>query len=203
MNAVLDYRETTRGSFKAWGIGFSYNYNKDQHSLTVLHKETERLLTKIKLDRRLSQAPLPYVEMLEKASQISALMVSNNRTVDLSKTIELQHMRPLLKNVARLSRYAFDLEYQYLSRFCRVFCKEFDIESLKIKQFSSNEIEDTFFIARMQTKNGNGISVRACTMTGIMAAMSDRTLRDLITMEFGHRYENSAQNLLNASSKFA
>ena len=110
---------------------------------------------------------------------------------------------PLLHNVAGISRHAFDLQNLRLHRFCVAFQQEYDLKRLKIKKFVSGNQENTFFIARMQTKNDNGICVRGCTMTGIMAAMSDRTLRDLITMEFGHRFENSAQNLLNASSKFS
>lgn len=191
------------GSFRVSGAGFSYNYNKDRQALSVFHKDTERLLTKFEFDYALAREPLPYIELLEKASQINALMMSNNRTIDLSQTMALQHVAPLLHNVAGISRHAFDLQNLRLRRFCIAFQQEYDLKSFKIKKFVSGDQENTFFIARMQTKNDNGICVRGCTMTGIMAAMSDRTLRDLITMEFGHRFENSAQNLLNASSKFS
>ena len=200
---MLDTRDVKRGSFEAWGKGFHYSYNNDRKTINILHKDTERLLSKIKLDDHLSTEPLAYAEILEKASQISALMVSNNQSVVLSSITNLQQLRPLLNNVARLSRHAFDLKYNHLSRFCRAFATEYDIQRLKIKRFSSDGIEDAFFIARLQTKTGNGISVRACTMTGIMAAMSDKTLKDLITMEFGHRRDQSLQKLINVSSKFA
>lgn len=200
---MFDYREMSNGSFRVLGTGFRYDYNNSKRALTVIHKDSERPLTKFKLDQALSREPLPYITLLEKATQINALMMSNNQTIDLSKTMELQHMRPLLKGVAGLSRHAFDLQNLHLGRFCRTFADEYDLKCVKIKKFISGDQENTFFIARMQTKNDNGICVRGCTMTGIMAAMSDRTLRDLITMEFGHRFENSAQNLLNASSKLS
>lgn len=200
---MFDYREMSDGSFDVLGTGFSYNYNNNKNALTVFHKDTERLLTTLEFDRALSREPLSYVTLLEKASQINALMMSNNQTIDLSQTMELQHMHPLLNSVAEISRHAFDLHNLHLGRFCRAFTNKYDLKCIKIKKFVSGNQENTFFIARMHTKNDNGITVRGCTMTGIMAAMSDRTLRDLITMEFGHRFENSAQNLLNASSKFS
>ena len=204
MNVVLDYRETTHGSFKAWGSEFRYDYNKNKSALDILHQDTEGLLARLKLDQDVSSNALSYVQLVEKASQINALMFSNNATVKLMDTMRLERLQPIIKNIVKLSRHAYDLQTLNLDRFCHFFADEFDLQSVKIKKFTSrNENNSAFFIARMLTHHDNGISVRACTMTGIMAAMSDRTLRDLITMEFGHRFKGSAHNLLNASSKLS
>lgn len=200
---MLDYRETTHGSFKAWGSGFRYDYNNEQKALNVLHQDTERLLARFNFDRFLSKSPLAYTELLNKTAQINALMVSNNQTINLSETMPLPHLSSVLSSIGGLSRHAFDLKQMHIRRFCLRFAMEFDLHSVKIKFFQPNDIENAFFIARLQTQHGNGISVRACSMTGIMAAMSDKTLRDLITMEFGHRFERSAQSLLNVSSKLS
>ena len=198
---MLHSRETTHGSFKVWGTGFRYDYNNDKSALTVFHQDTERLLAQFKFDKLLSKEPKTFISMLEKASQINALMVSNNRTVNLAETIDLRHLSPIIHSIGGLSRHAFDLHSLALERFCQAFAAEFNLKQVKIKPFKSRNNTNAFFIARLQTHHDNSINVRACTMTGIMAAMSDRTLRDLMTMEFGHRFEGSAHNLLNASSK--
>jgi len=191
----------TQGSFEAWGSGFRYNYNDKKQALTVFHTNTERLLARFNFDQMLSKQPMAYVGFLEKASQINALMMSNNNTINLAETMELQHISPILRSIGSTSRHAFDLQNMLLNRFCTAFAKEFDLKSVKIKLFHPEYEESAFFIARIQTHHGNGFSTRACSLAGITSAMSDRTLRDLITMEFGHRFEASATNLLNASSR--
>lgn len=203
MKTVLRHRETTQGSFEAWGTGFRYNYNNKKRALTVFHRNSERLLAQFKLDRLLSKHPLAYVELLEKACQINALMVSNNATVNLADTMELRYISPIIHSVGDLSRHAFDLQSLSLKRFGEMFSEEFDLKSVKIKLFEPKDDTPAFFIARMQTHHENGFCVRSCSLPGLMAAMSDRTVRDLITMEFGHRFEGSAHNLLNASSKLS
>ena len=203
MDDMFDDRELSNESFDVSGVGFHYNYNNKNKELSVTDIDTERLLTQWHLDDFLSRKPHSYVSLLEKATQIKALMVSNNRTVDLSKVMETHRMKHILKSVASLSHHAYDLKNLYLGRFGQRFAQENDLQSVKLKKFVSNNQENEFFIARVQTHNGNGICVRACTLTGMMAAMSDRTLRDLMTMEFGLKFENSAQRLLNASSKLS
>ena len=200
---MLHSRETTHGSFKVWGTGFRYDYNNEKNALTVFHQDTERLLAQFKFDKSLSENPMAYVGMLEKALQINALMVSNNRTINLADAIGIRQISPIIHSVGGLSRHAFDLHNLALERFCSSFADEHGLKLIKIKPFKSRDNANAFFIARLQTKHDNSISVRACTMTGIMAAMSERTLRDLMTMEFGHRYEGSAHNLLNASSRLS
>lgn len=203
MNNVLEYRETSHGSFKAWGTGFRYDYNSGKRSLNVIHHDSERLLARLNFDSLLSKSPRPYVKLIEKTSQINALMFSNNQTINLAGTMNEKHLTAIIQNVSVLSRHAFDLQSFALKRFCQSFAHEHNLKSVKIKQFMPRDLDSGFFIARLQTHHDNNISVRACTLAGLMTSLSDRTLNDLMTMEFGHRFEGSAHNLLNASSKLS
>ncbi|NCT40702.1 MAG: hypothetical protein GW778_03455 [Alphaproteobacteria bacterium] len=200
---MLHYRDTTRGSFEMWGNGFRYDYDNNKSALSVFHHESERLLAQFKFDSLLLKEPRTYVGFLDKASQINALMVSNNSTVNLAETMPLRHVAPIFQSIGVISRHAFDLHILDLPRFSERFAQEYGLKSINIKPFKSRDCENAFFIARLQTLHDNCISVRACTLGGIMGALSESTLRDLMTMEFGHRYNGSAQNLLNASSKLS
>lgn len=203
MSYKLECRETSQGSLIARGTGLDYKYNYETNSLKVIHRRKERALAKFTFDKVLSRDPLSYITSLEKANQIKALMFSNNQTVDLTETLDSEKLCAILKSTALLSRHAHDLKNLDFERFCDVFVGEFDLKKIKIKQFTSGDHKDAFFIARIQTQHDNGICVRACTLTGITMAMSDRTIRDLITMEFGHQFEGSAHNLLRLSSKLS
>ncbi len=198
---MLEFRDTTQDSFEYWGIGFNYTYNDAKKALSVFHKDTERFLSRFELDKIQSTHARDYTKMLEKASQINALIMSNNATINLADTMQVQHLSPIVHSIGGLTHHALHLKNMMLNSFCRAFEKEFNLKSVKIKWLKPKHGENAFFIAKIQTHNGNGFSTRACTLAGLTSAMSDRTLRDLMTMEFGHAYNGSAHNLLNVSSK--
>jgi hypothetical protein len=191
------------GSFVAWGHGFRYNYEGPSNTLSIAHLERQKVFTKLRFDQSLLRNPLGYVEALDKTNQIKALMYSNNMTTNLADTMEIERIAPIIENTAKISRYAFDLQIVEYDHFAQLFCGDFELKALKIKKFIPTTSDNSFYIARMQTRYNNSIAVRRCTLPGLIAALSEHTLRDLITMEFGHRYQNSAQNLLNASARLA
>lgn len=200
----MKYRETCAdGSFKAWGTGFRYEYQANINNLLVTHEKKDFAFAHLKFDKYIAQHPLRYVEALDKTHQIKALMLSNNGTVNLADTMEVTRIGALIKSAARISRHAYDLNFKNFSRFSRHFAEEFDLKHFKIKRFQSGNGENRFFVARVQTQHDNSVSVRACTLEGMLAALSERTMRDLITMEFGHQYQNSALSLLNLSTKLS
>ena len=200
----MKYEETcTQGSFTVWGTGFRFDYEADNNFLNITSLDKKRALAHLKFDKHLAKDPLAYVESLDKTNQIKALMYSNNATINLAETMDYERIASLLKITARISRCAFDLRTKNFDRFSKIFCKDFDLSSMKIKKFTSSHKENEFYLARIQTQYNNSVCVRACTLTGLTAALSDRTLRDLMTMEFGHSHNNSAHSLLNVSAKLS
>ena len=193
----------SQGSFIAWGTGFRFKYEAPSRLLSITPLDRKRAIAKLRFDDKLAKEPLAYVESLDKTNQIQALMYSNNTTIDLSDTLDRDRIGGLIKSTAHISRFAFDLNTKNFERFAAFFCKDFELESFKIKKFISKRQETEFYIGKLQTRYNNFVRVRACTLTGLTAALSDKTLTDLITMEFGHSYNNSAHTLLNASSKLS
>lgn len=200
----MKYEETcSQGSFVFWGTGFRYQYEAEKALLRITAQDEDRAVAQIKLDGQLAKDPLAYVRSFNKTNEIKALMYSNNATINLAETMDTARIGGLIESTARISRCAFDLNTLNFERFSRVICRDFDLKSLKVKQFNSREGDRDLFLARIQTKYNNSVCVRACTLAGLTAALSDRTLRDLITMEFGHSYNNSAHGLLKVSSKLS
>lgn len=202
MSFALEY-QITHDSLTAWGTGLQYNYEDDIQSLNISRLGKERPFATFHFDHHMSRDPLTYITALEKACQIKALMLSNNTTVNLAETLNCVQLNAIINSAASLSRYAYDLKTLRLRQFCDAFSDEFDLKTVKIKKFKSRKQGNEFFIARVQTKHDNTICVRACTLAGITAAMSDKTIRDLITMEFGHSFEGSAHNLLSVSTRLS
>lgn len=200
----MKYEETcSQGSFIVWGTGFRFEYEAENKLLSVSPLDEKRAITRLKIDRHLARDPLGYVESLDKTNRIKALMYSNNTTVNLAEVLDSSRITSLVKTTARISRCAFDLSTKNYRRFAAMFCEDFDLKSIKIKKFYSRETDGELYLGRIQTRYNNSVCARACSLVGLTAALSDRTLRDLITMEFGHSYNNSAHALLNASAKLS
>ena len=200
----MKYEETcTQGSFRMWGTGFLFEYEADDRLLNISPTHSESVLARIKFDELLAEDPRGYIHSFDKTNQIKALMYSNNTSLDLSSIMDTHHLSNLIKITARVSRLAYDLDTKNFDRFSKLFCEDFDLKNLCIKTFKTKNDTNQFYIARIQTHHDNTVSVRACTLSGLAAALSDKTLKDLMTMEFGYNYSQSAQHLLNVSSKLA
>lgn len=191
------------GSFQAWGAGFGYHFDAGINTLSITQKETQLALARIRLNRDIAQNPVAFVEQLNKTHEIKALILSNNGTIKLADTIDPKLVGGIIKNSVRLAKYAHELSHHSFSNFSRKFSKEFELKKLKIKTITHNDHEQLLFVARLQTLHDNSVCVRACTLEGLLSVLSERTLRDLITMEFGHQYQNSAFNLMRLSAKLS
>lgn len=197
----MRYTEASRdGSFVAWGNGFRYQYEALRNTLNIAHLERQKVFSRIEFDGHLASAPMTYVEALDKTNQIKALMYSNNTTINLADTMEPDRIEGIIDATAKLSRLAYSLMHEQYARFAVPFCDSFGLKSLRIKQYSAREQETQFYTARIQTQHNHAVTVRGCTMPALLAAMSDKTLRDLIALEAGHKYGKSAEELLNAAA---
>ena len=192
----------SQGSFTVWGAGFLYEYEANDKVLNIALPDEDKAIVKIKLDDVLANDPMVYVDTLDKANQIKALLYSNNTTVNLAETLDTHRVASLIKTTARISRCAYDLDHKNFERFASMFCKEFDLKGLKIKKYSGrNERSHNFYLGRMQTRTDNIICARSCSLAGLMTALSDKTMNDLISLEIGMHNDSAAHKLLSASSK--
>ncbi|MBX2834066.1 MAG: hypothetical protein KTR28_03745 [Micavibrio sp.] len=191
------------GSFTVWGSGFDYKYISFEKALHISAPQTKRVLAKLKFDDYISRDPQSYIIKLNKANQIKALNLSNNRSNNLLDIIDNGRIGALINNTASTSYFAQMLEDSNYNRFSSMFTQGSVLHNIAIKKFSSRDNMNVFFVARAQTVNENTISARGCDMASLLAALSERTLRDLITLEFGDKFQNTAHELLKIATKFS
>jgi hypothetical protein len=187
----------------AWGVGFQYEYHPDAGILDIKDAKKEKPLIYVDFDRSLSKETLAYVNFFEKATQINALMFSNNMTIDLSETFDDARLVAILEDSAKMARYALDIKRRKFKEFSRNFCDEYDLHSLEIKKIAGFNPQAAFYSAQLMTRHLNMTSVRGPSLSKIMAKLSESTVQDLVTAEFGHYLGGAAHNLLNVSSKFS
>ena len=189
--------------FKAWGKGFIYEYNAPRRELFITHALKGQLLVALPVDRRLSRRVHEYVRLLEKTTQIKALIFSNNNTVDLSQTFDNDKLIILLQSSAALAGYAFDLTFEKYRHFERNFCAQFGLLSLKIRKIESYGMEDDFYAGKLETLRKLTVDARHKSLNTTILSLSERILHDLIARELTLPSQSAAYSLLKISSELA
>lgn len=193
----------TNGSFKAWGIGFLYIYDAKEKKLHILHAQSERPFIAIDFDDALSKRPDLYVRILEKTSQIKALVYSNNTTINLSETMDDKRLSAILMSAATLARYGYDLMEDNFSRFAETFGHDFSLRKIELHCIAQKNDSSLPFAARLETRRSNEVKVQAATLPALLLALSDQIIRDIITLEFGYGEQSTAHLLLSMTSKLS
>lgn len=191
-------------SFELLGSGFHYIYDHHENRLNIECSKRLQKFATLTFDHKRIQNPRAFVSALDKTNQIKALIYSNNATVNLAETMEEpEKIASLLQTALKTSGYTYDLMHQQYDHFSEDFCAAFGLKSLRLKKYQSTAENRAYYAAKLQTQHNNAISVQGCSLPVLTQALADKTLRDLISMEFGHSFGNSAQNLMNVASKLS
>jgi hypothetical protein len=200
----MDGKETfAQDSFEKQGSGFHYSYDGSRNTLSIASLERQKIFARLTFDYKLTKNPQTFVSALDKTNQIKALMYSNNQTLNLTETLDSEKVTSLLDITAQISRYTCDLLHQDYEIFSERFCRDFGLKSFEITKAIAPKNSHSLYSGQIKTQHNNAIAVQGPSLPALIHALSDRTVCDLITLEFGHTYGNSAQNLLNASSKLS
>ncbi len=201
---ALRHREiNSHGSFEAWGIGFHYEYDSDLKGLNIIHARSTRPLSYMSFDKKLSKSPLEFVKLLEKTTQVKALIFSNNKTVDLSETLDDARMSALLPGSALLAQQSFCFKNEALHKSEKKFCKDYSLKNFKIKRISADDSCKSFYSGTLETQRCNSIYVRVTHLHDILNYFSEKIVSDLIARETGYNLQSSAHTLLKMSYRLS
>lgn len=200
----MEHKETDqKGSFLAWGVGLNYSYAPDDKKLNILNAKLETPLLQIKSERLFAQSPLDFVRNTDKATQIYALMMSNNATNNLTDVFDDMRLVSILENSTKLARYCFDLKNRDFQRFSDSFCEDFNLKRIKIKKICHREPQNGFYVGKLKTHRNNSTRAMGATLHETLRRLSDKALNDLIAKEDLSVYRRTAHDLLGASSNLA
>ncbi len=201
---MLKFWETEpENSFIARGIGHIYQYDADSRTLEVVHGISHNSLIYIDFDKALAKNPHEYVRLLEKTSQLRALMLSNNQTVDLAETLEEGRLCAILGTAASTARFCFDLKREKFKRFAKYFCRDYGLRSLLIEHLSGYDPQSAFYHAVLTTQQGNVTQARGTSLSIMLSVLAENVIQDLLTKEFGYNLNGGAHALLRISHKLS
>lgn len=197
-------RETDAyGSFNAWGIGLSFEYNHDSQQLSIIHARRYKPILDIALDAQAAQNPREFVRFLEKATQIHALMLSNNTTVDVTEILGIRKLRSYIENTLATASMALLLDSGDYADFEEIFCDRYNLRTLKIAVNESWSADNRLFSANLETTKGNKAAGQAFYLYNALFSLSKSIVADLIVVELNNNFHSGAHTLLTASSKLS
>lgn len=200
MSFVLEYRETDpEGSFVASGAGLRYRYDADRRLLDVIERGRKSVVVRLDV-REVHPRNVPsYTTYLEKINQIKALMYSNSRTVNLTRTLGRMRLSAIVQGDSLTAWYAYDLSRHRFADFSENFRTAFDLEQVYINQLRATGPADghDYYAGTIKSRSGNMVSARAPTLPALLYLLAERTAQDLAGTEY--RSDTAAQKLLSAS----
>ncbi|MCK6418921.1 MAG: hypothetical protein L6Q57_08330 [Alphaproteobacteria bacterium] len=193
----------SRGCFKAHGKGFVYAVDPAARFVSIALRRDQSPLLTLSIDRRIASRAGDFLKFLERCTQIKALVFSNNHTIDLSETFDNDKLKILLQATANLALYTFDLYHGKYRSFERRFCRQFGILSFSIRKITGKDMEDDFYVARLETLRKSGVDCRQTTLYSALISLSEKILHDLIVRELSMPTQGAAYSLLKISAEVA
>lgn len=204
MNFTMKHREYgSCGSFTAWGVGLEYEYDAGFSALNIIHSRKNKPLMYVDCDERLAQEPLSFIAAMEKATQLNALVISNNKTIDLSEILEEQHLKTMLKAASYHAGYSCDLQRGAFNAFEERFCKAYCLHKICLNRSSAHIDRPRYYSAELKTNTQNSITSYGANLSSVIRSLSKKTVHDLVNTGFGHITDIEAQNLLAVSSNLS
>lgn len=191
------------GSFEANGVSFRYAYDAETNQLTIIRRDCNCDTFRIQLPEKIKTNPRLFVHQLEKATQIKALMLSNNQTVKLCETIVPEKLTTIAKSVSRLALNSFDIGNNRISKFSDILRRGFGLKTLEISYIDHESSGQPYYKAKIISQRNNCIVVREDTIAEALKKLSEHIATDLIMRELSVHSDQSSQKLLKLSTRLS
>lgn len=182
------------------GVGFRYKYIKRKNILRISGRHDRRLYHDLAIRTECSEEPLLLTHHIEKLSQIKALSLSGNRSVNLLSTVQPSRIEPILENLIQLARYSFWLEQHRFHCFsCCI------IESFALNKFNIDTIDkghntsDRLYNAHIETISGHSARASAFSLVEAISNISHKAIHDLVVREYNLGKNQDAEQLMKLS----
>lgn len=125
-----------------------------------------------------------FSELILKAQRIKALQYSNNKTIQLSETVNDRMLPWILAASARLARYACDLRRDKFGEFNAMFLKDNkNLAHFEVRKITGYDSSSIFYVAEAKTASGNKVSASAPALHAIMSYLADRFVKEILPLE--------------------
>jgi len=189
------------GSFIACGVGILYKYTAPTNTLEIFLRENRTYLFRMPIGERGAENIQALIHNFDKSVQIRALMISNHKTNDITKTLGAEKLQTIIRSAFKIGFYAFDAQIGEWDKLNLAIAQDFNLRKFKIKRLVCPSAGTAYIRCGIETPRNNELTVRAKTPSGVIKVLSERIIQDLIALEFAYRTDSFAHQLVTLSSK--
>lgn len=202
MNFPMGYQQTDScGSLEAYGAAFNYSYIAQSNALNIYRNENGCKTLKITLPSKIAEDPLLFINQLEKATQIKALMLSNNHTIRLCQTIVPDKLAAIAKSVSKLALNSFDLSIGNTEKFSKLIRRSYNLKEFEIQRIEHDSSIQPYYKAKIVSCKDHCVILREDNLHQALKELSERILSDLIALEFSSKTNVCSEQLLRLSTR--
>ena len=201
--SLTNYEVDPSGDICAYGSAFRYQYDAVDNTLAIYRNISGCKTLRTKLPAKITTDPLLFIEHLEKATQIKALLLSANKTVKLCETIVPEKLSAIAKSVSKLALNSYDLKTDNLEKYSRLIKRSYGLAHFEIVRISYDKISDSYFKAKIISCKNNQVIVRDENLHRLLRKLSEKIISDLIPLEYSSRSNACTDQLLRLSTRLS
>jgi len=198
----LDFKYLNdQGSFKAWSVGFSYEYDAETCILDIIHSRSQRPILYIDSDDSFADDPRGFVQVFDKSIQLNALTYSNNSSIDLSDVLDYDKLPAILNYIARLASYGFVLQNKRFEEFAIDYNKKLGCCGVSITLEKASHYTPASYVTYFKMHDGNAVSRKDYLLHKAIASLSHAIVDDILMTKYLQAPADQAQALLGTASE--
>lgn len=198
---MLKYQdEKGDGSFYAAGTGLKYRYDGRKNALHISVGGSCNGLYTLFCPKRIQKNPQDFIYFLERASSIKALILSNNKTTDLTKTLNEERLKPILQSVFDIAIQSYDLHQENFDTFTDRLVAQYDLEDLQIKYMHSTRSGTSYYRLFIKTKSGHDAVIREKQIDHLIRSSARTISGDLIPLVLTGKKNTEGEKVLHLST---
>ena len=191
---------TARSPVTIWGIGLCYEYDQTYRRISIIDGRRYRPILDAPIDTdEIIHLP-DLIHIIEKITQIQALMLSNNATCDISEVMNNKRLKSYLEHVIELALATSYLNASNYQAFANTMCANFELQKIILASHTEDSFSRDFFKSHIKTKHGNEIICEGFSLSDCLSNLSRKVISDLLVMETSHNFQADAHLLLKLSS---
>ena len=198
---MLEYTKYQTGeSFKAMGVGLAYEYDQSAKCLRLLDRHSQSCILEAQVALYASNTIKSFVELVEKTTQIQALLASGHSTYNITDIFSHERLAPYLETTLNFATMALFLELKEFNIFGEQFCEHYDLKAFTITPLTPASYSVDMYRITVETHHGNVVDYQAGTIHTCLNFISRQIISDLLLKETKNNFQHEAHVLLSASS---
>lgn len=193
-----------KGSFKAWSIGFHYEYDSETNILDIINARSNRPLTYINVQEESPDSVLDFVALVDKVAQLYALNLSTQSSIDLTEILSKHSVKAILNQVIHIAFRAHHLKCNRFKSFSDLINSTLKDQKLLLKRSKYGNSGPSHYSCYLQDKReGNVNKIRETHLHDLLSGVSNYITTHVLADQITSATDNALNETIRLASEIS